>query len=63
MAVTSPSPLPANRKRRFLLYRGLLAGASSLIALVLAEGACRLFIPEQVSIRFQQDVFVLHTML
>ncbi len=56
MAVTSPSPLLAKRKRRHLLYRCLLAGVSSLIALILAEEACRLFIPEQASIRFQQDV-------
>lgn len=56
MAVTSPSPRLENRKRRILLYRCLLVGVSSLIALVLAEAACRLFIPEQASIRFQQDV-------
>lgn len=56
MAVTSPSPLLANRQRRLLFYRWLLAGVSSLVALVLAEAACRLFIPEQASIRFQQDV-------
>jgi len=56
MIVSSPSPLLENRKRPLLLYRCLLAGVSSLIALVLAEAACRLFIPEQASIRFQQDV-------
>lgn len=56
MAAASPSPQLGSRKRRLFLYHWILAGVSSLIALVLAEGACRLLIPEQASIRFQQDV-------
>ena len=56
MAAGSPSPQTGSRKRRLLLYRCLLAGVSSLVAVVLAETACRLFLPEQASIRFQQDV-------
>ena len=56
MAFTGTSPDHEIRKRRLLLYRCLLAGVSSLIAFFLAEAACRLFIPEAKSIRFQQDV-------
>lgn len=56
MAAGSPSTQTGSRKRRLLLYRCLLAGVSSLIALILAEAACRLLIPERTSIRFQQDV-------
>ena len=42
--------------RRLFLFRCLLAVASSLVAFALAEIACRLLIPEQASVRFQQDV-------
>ena len=56
MAITRPFPALEDRKRRHLRYRWLLAGVSTVMALVLAEVACRLFIPGQTSIRFQQDV-------
>ncbi len=42
--------------RRLFVFRCLLAIASSLVAFALAELACRLLIPEQASVRFQQDV-------
>jgi hypothetical protein len=56
MTIDRPSSFHKNRKRRLRYYRWLLALISSLFALILAEMACRLFIPEQTSIRFRQDV-------
>jgi lysophospholipase L1-like esterase len=41
---------------RLFLFRCLLAVASSLVAFALAEIACRILMPEQASVRFQQDV-------
>lgn len=42
--------------KRINLYRCLLAVGSTLFALVLAEVGCRLLLPLQPSMRFQQDV-------
>lgn len=44
------------RTSRLLIYRLLLAGVSLLIALILVELACRVIIPPESTIRFQQDV-------
>ncbi|MDT8391022.1 MAG: GDSL-type esterase/lipase family protein [Lentisphaeria bacterium] len=42
--------------KRLIVHRFLLLVGSSLFALFLAEGVCRIFFPAQPSIRFQQDV-------
>lgn len=56
MTASRETSAPLRRNSRLLWYRVLLLLGSTIVSLALAELLCRVLVPPQSSIRFQQDI-------